>query len=161
MQTGALKAVLAMAGIFVAGGIAGGVGAIAWDRQHAHSPSEQEYFDHQLRRLEASLELTAEQVECMRPVMQNFMGRVRLARSHAFTEVREVWCDINAQLERELTPHQLKKFRKIQALDLERWEREHDRRCPPDTGTEAKPETKSAAPAAVNDDLPPITLPDR
>ncbi len=133
MNAGALKALLALTGIFIAGAVTGGVSGVAWERHQARHVSEQEFADHQLRRLEASLKLTAEQVECMRPVMCEFAERVRVARRNALADVAEVWREINAQLERELTPHQLAKFREIQARDEAHWDLEQQRRCPDGT----------------------------
>lgn len=130
MHANALRALLALTGIFVAGVVTGGVSGVAWERHHARVLSEQEMAERQLQRLEASLKLTAQQVECMRPVMCEFAERIRTARRNAFADVAQVWREINAELERELTPHQLAKFRKIQALDLEHWEKEQERRCP-------------------------------
>lgn len=133
MKTGSLKVLLALAGIFVAGGVAGSVAGVAWERHEARLLSEHEVAERQLQRLEASLELTAQQIDCMRPVMRDFAERVRIARRNAFADVGEVWREINAQLEHELKPHQLKKFREIQAQDLAHWEKEQNRRCPSDS----------------------------
>jgi hypothetical protein len=133
MHPGAIKALLAMLGIFAAGIVTGGVSGVAWERHHTRLLSENEIAERQLARLEASLELTAQQVECMRPTMRDFAERVRIARRNAFADVGEVWREINAQLERELKPHQLKKFREIQAADLARWEQEQKKRCPNST----------------------------
>ena len=158
MQAGALKIILALAGIFVAGGIAGGVAGVAWERHEVRVLSDRAFADKQLKRLIGSLELTANQVQCMRPVMHEFAERIRVARRDAFSEVGRVWREINAQIERELSPTQLTKFREIQAHDLERWEREQSRRCSP-TG-----QSKAAAEPAKIPDAPagksgPIDLP--
>jgi hypothetical protein len=130
MNRGTIKALVAITGIFAAGIVTGGVTGVAWERQQARVLSEHEIAERQLVRLEASLELTAQQVECMRPTMRDFAERVRIARRNALADVAEVWREINAQLERELKPHQLKKFREIQAADLARWEQEQSKRCP-------------------------------
>jgi hypothetical protein len=142
MRPGAYKAILALSGIFVAGILTGSVAGVAWARQQqARLLSEHEVAERQLQRLEASLELTAQQVECMRPVMKDFAERVRIARRNAFADVGEVWREINAQLERELKPKQLKKFREIQAADLARWEHEKDKRCPKPKHSDTSPES--------------------
>lgn len=130
MNATVLKALIALSGIFVAGAVTGGVSGIAWERHQTRTLSEQEVADRQLARLEASLELTAQQVECMRPIMCEFAERVRVARRNALADVAEVWREINFQLERELTPNQLAKFREIQARDETHWNREKQRRCP-------------------------------
>lgn len=131
MTSGAFKAIVAITGIFAAGIVTGGVAGVIWERQHsARLLTEHDLAERQLQRLENSLELTAQQVECMRPVMRDFAERVRIARRNAFADVGEVWREINAQLERELKPNQLKKFREIQAADMARLEQEQNKRCP-------------------------------
>lgn len=130
MSAGAFKALLALGGVFVAGAVTGSVAGIVWERQQIRAVTEHDVAERRLQRLEASLELTANQVECMRPVMREFAERVRIARRNALADVGEVWREINAQLERELKPHQLQKFREIQASDLAHWELEQNRRCP-------------------------------
>jgi hypothetical protein len=130
MRPGAFKALLAISGIFAAGIVTGGVAGVVWERHEARLLTEHEVAERQLARLEANLELTAKQIECMRPVMRDFAERVRIARRNAFADVGEVWREINAQLERELKPNQLKKFREIQAADMARLEEEQNKRCP-------------------------------
>lgn len=158
MQPGVLKVVLALTGIFVAGGIVGGVGGVAWERHQERVLSDRAFADKQLKRLIGSLELTADQVQCMRPVMHEFAERIRVARRNAFSEVGQVWREINAQIERELTPKQLTKFREIQAQDLERWEREQSRRCPPPAAGQATTDLP-ADPAAAPADAGTIKVP--
>ena len=142
MRSRAFKALLALAGVFGAGAVTGGVAGIIWERQQLRVVTEHDVAERRLERLEASLELTAQQVECMRPVMSEFAERIRIARRNALADVSAVWCEINAQLERELKPHQLKKFREIQARDLAHWELEQNRRC-----------GEPSAPAAVGDEI--------
>jgi hypothetical protein len=164
MHAGVVKALLALTGIFVAGAVTGGVSGVAWERHQAHKLCEKEVAERQLSRLEASLELTAQQIDCMRPIMSEFAERVRIARRNAMADVAEVWREINAQLERELTPHQLAKFRKIQAQDEAHMSREAERRCPEDEvmslDHKAKPDHKAKGEQKAKDNAKPITLPE-
>ncbi len=123
MRAGILKVVLAMAGIFTAGAVVGGVGTYAWTRKPSTRISSQEFVDRQLRKRVEQLDLSAAQVERIRPIMRRFEESMRACRKRAFAEMGQQVRDLNAGIEEELTPEQRVRFREIQEKERERYDR--------------------------------------
>lgn len=159
MNAGAVKVGLAMAGIFVAGAVAGGFSGAAYERHRAEQVAErraerisaQKVIDDRYKALVKELQLTAEQEDCIKPVMYEFVEELRAARRKAFAEVNAVVAEMNARIETELTPSQLAKFREIQEKHekhRQRMEEELRRRASnPDQQKDQKPEVPAPASA--------------
>jgi hypothetical protein len=123
-----ITVVLAMLGIFVAGTVVGGFGTTAW-RRHARSQlTAREFSERHFQHVVDYLELTDEQVERVRPMMAEFADQIRAVRRESFGEVREVFREMNAHLEAELTPEQLVKHHEFLEKQRARFDRAAKRR---------------------------------
>lgn len=131
MKKGTCKVVLALVGIFLAGGVAGGFGGVAWERHRMMKRFDAGSFvEGSLLRFEEELRLTSEQMDRIRPIMVNFAEQMRTARRKAFAEIVQMRNDIDARIEAVLTPGQLVQFREMQRRDRERWDKVIRRRAP-------------------------------
>lgn len=129
IRGGILKAGLAMAGIFIAGAVAGGFAGIKWQRHQTQQIDAREFTERHLRRVAHALELSAEQVDRIRPILMNeFADRIREVRTRSFNEMGQILREMNRRFEAELTPEQLTKHREFQEQMRERFQRETDRR---------------------------------
>jgi hypothetical protein len=154
MKPGAAKALWAMVGIFLAGGVVGGLAGNAWARHKAVRISAQEFVDRQLKKRVDQLELTDEQISRIKPIMKDHEESIRASRRRSFQEISHIWRDMNARIEHELAPEQLEKFRLIQKQELERFERQvQSRSRRPD-----EPAAPAATPPSSNE-TPPSTPP--
>ncbi len=113
-----------MAGIFLAGAVAGGVGGAAWSKHKATQMSAQEFVDRQLRRRVDQLELSSAQIEQIKPIMKQHEETLRVTRRKCFNEIGQVFRNMNAEIEDALTPGQREKFRTIQEEERERFEKQ-------------------------------------
>lgn len=129
---------LTLAGIFVAGGVAGGFAGYAWshsDPRPRMSPDQ--YTERYLQRMITDVKLTNEQVECLRPMMEEFSEKLSIMRQKAFAEARGVLRDMDRRIEQDLTPEQRSLYRDMQARDRKQWDRHPPR--PPKDAPEGKP----------------------
>ena len=112
-----------MAGIFLAGAIAGGAGAIAWTKHDSKPRSAREIVDSQLKKRVEQLELNEEQIARIKPIMAVYEETFRLTRRKCFHEIGQVFSAMNARIEGELTPEQHALFRAIQEEERKRFEK--------------------------------------
>jgi Spy/CpxP family protein refolding chaperone len=124
MRPGAVKAMLAMAGIFAAGAVAGTAAGVAWAKHSQTRLSAQEFVDRQLKRRVDQLGLSPEQVDQIKPIMKEHEELLRTIRRRSFAEMGQVFRDMNARIEGELTPEQRERFLAIQVEERERYERQ-------------------------------------
>lgn len=116
------KIALTLAGIFLAGGIAGGFAGYAWSRKDPRPRmSPDQYTERYLQRMITDVKLTNEQVECLRPMMEEFSEKLSIMRQKAFAEARNVLVEMDRRIERDLTPEQVALYREMQERDRALW----------------------------------------
>ncbi len=117
------KIALALTGIFLAGGVAGGIGGYALShREPRPRMSPDAYTERYLQRMIADVKLTGEQVECLRPMMEEFSEKLSVMRQRAFAETRGVLKEMDRRIEADLTPEQRELYRQMQERDRKQWE---------------------------------------
>ncbi|MGH8020152.1 MAG: hypothetical protein ACREIA_18110 [Opitutaceae bacterium] len=124
MRTGSGKAVFAMAGIFLAGAVAGAVGGVAWSKHNATRMDAQEFVDRQLKRRVDQLELSSEQIARIKPIMKQHEETIRVTRRKCFHEIGQVFRNMNVEIEGALTADQREKFRLIQEKERQHFEKQ-------------------------------------
>lgn len=121
------KVILAFAGVFVAGGICGGLVAMRADRLFrpaGKSPGQQAYWPQMMQRLETKLSLTAEQKETVRPIMVRTQEEVQGMRRENVANVSRAMDRMHAEIGEHLTPEQRVKLDEMRKKLRERVERE-------------------------------------
>jgi len=117
------KVATALAGIFIAGLLAGAFLCHAWCyREPPPRSSADHYTDRLLKRMTSEASLTSEQVEALRPIMQDFCHCLSSLRQKAYVEAAAVMREMDARIEAHLSPKQIEIYRKMQHCDRERWE---------------------------------------
>jgi hypothetical protein len=135
------KIIAAFAGIFIAGAIAGGFGALGLAKKYARRPppppAEQFGFQ-QMKKLVEQLVLTPEQIERIRPILTETGDDLRGHRREAMKLLERM----EARVTRELTEEQRVRFAALQAREQDdrrkRWQSERTRRGEPE-GAPASP----------------------
>ncbi|MBE2214446.1 MAG: hypothetical protein IAE82_11290 [Opitutaceae bacterium] len=121
---GRWKIALALAGIFVAGAAAGGIAGYTFaprDPRGLMRPTD--YTERYLQRMVTEVKLTSEQVECLRPMMEDFSEKLSVMRQKAFAEARDVVREIDRRIESDLTPEQRELYRQMKERDRAKWGR--------------------------------------
>jgi len=121
---GRWKIALALTGIFIAGAAAGGIAGYAFaprDMRGLMRPTD--YTERYLQRLIAEVKLTNEQVECLRPMMEELSEKLSVMRQKAFADAREVVREIDRRIESDLTDEQRDLYRQMKDRDREKWGR--------------------------------------
>ena len=124
-----IKGYLVIVGVFLVGTMAGAAGATAWvERGYADLLNEDRRTQREARRLRAlsrELELTAEQEQKVRSVMQSHRDEhARLTREmfdRCGESVRRHKATIDAEIRAVLRPEQQKRFDELAALHRERF----------------------------------------
>jgi len=146
-SAGRWKIALALAGIFVAGAAAGGIaGFVLAPRDMRGLMRPTDYTERYFQRMVAEVKLTTEQVECMRPMMEEFSEKLSVMRQKAFADARDVVREMDRRIEKDLTAEQRELYRQMKERDRKTWGR----------GTTSKPaavETK--VDAFVEEGTPP------
>lgn len=123
---GRWKIALALTGIFLAGGVAGGFGGLAWSRQDPRPRvSTDQYTERYLQRMIADVKLTDEQIECLRPMMEDFSEKLSIMRHKALAEAMKVVREMDKQIEADLSSDQRELYRAMQHRDRKHWERRY------------------------------------
>jgi len=108
------KVVLALIGIFLAGGVTGAfVMARVGREMIAHRPLPDQWAPMQLQRLVEHLDLTPEQVEQLRPIVKRDMEELRKLRNSAMSEGRTVFERMQREIREKLTPGQRAKYEQM------------------------------------------------
>lgn len=148
------KIALTLAGIFLAGGVAGGFGGYAWShREPRPRMSPDQYTERYLQRMIADVKLTPEQVECLRPMMEEFSEKLSVMRQKAFAEARNVLKEMDRRIEADLTSEQRALYREMQERDRKQWEKRFS-----GSGTKAAA-TEKTEPEPPAEKLPPPPAP--
>ncbi len=141
------KIALTLAGIFLAGGVAGGFVGYAWSHKDPRPRmSPDQYTERYLQRMITDVKLTGEQVECLRPMMEEFSEKLSIMRQKAFAEARSVLVDMDRRIERDLTPEQIELYRLMQERDRALWQKRP---------VVAKPEKPDRGPTMENPEYKP------
>jgi hypothetical protein len=151
-HSGRWKIALALAGIFVAGAAAGGIAGYTWaprDPRGLMRPND--YTERYLQRMITDVKLTTEQVECLRPMMEEFSEKLSVMRQKAFAEARDVVREMDRRIEADLTAEQRELYHQMKERDRQKWGR----------GGPPKPpgEEKQDEPPVEDVPPPPGTLP--
>lgn len=154
-SAGRWKIALTLTGIFLAGAAAGGIGGYALaPRETRPRMSPDAYTERYLQRMITDVKLTTEQVECLRPMMEEFSEKLSVMRQKAFGEARKVLAEMDRRVEADLTPEQRALYREMQARDREKWEKRFSK-PPPNVSTSehhddtAAEETKHTPPPSA------------
>jgi hypothetical protein len=114
------QAVFYLVAIFVAGTMCGTILGYARGRQQAVSPARQkEMSERTLRRLEARLGLTADQLALVKPIVEQNSAAMQSIHRESWQRVSETFKRMNAQIAAHLTDEQK---RKLEAMEDERCE---------------------------------------
>lgn len=128
------KVVLAFAGVFLCGAVFGGFLSLrlAGERVGREGfngePSVNQFVPMLLRRYEARLELTQEQLEKIRPIVKTAEEELRQMRRDNFGRSMAVADDMNAKISELLTPEQRDKLATMKQEWRDRWQSERNRR---------------------------------
>jgi Spy/CpxP family protein refolding chaperone len=129
------KVVLAFLGVFVAGAVFGGFISLRVSRQFGfggkegrHESSMDQFVPMILHRYADRLELTPEQLDKIRPIVQSTGEELRRLRRTNFTETIAVAERMHEQVTAILTTEQRTKFEAMKQELQERWKNERARR---------------------------------
>lgn len=147
-----------MVGIFFAGAVVGGVSSVAWVKHKASKANAQQVAERQMRRLVSRLDLSEEQIERIRPLIQKFEREIREARRAAIVGTREILREMNERVQAELTAAQRKVFAEMCDREQKRFEHLMKKRREHRNGEHEREEKRpdSAAPPPP----PPPELPE-
>ncbi len=121
------KVILAFAGVFLAGGICGGLVARRVEkfyRPGGKPPVAQAFWPQVIHRLDEKLSLTPEQKEKIRPIVQRTQAEVQKLRRDHFAGVSHAMERMHAEIDVLLTPEQRIKLEELRSKLRERIERE-------------------------------------
>lgn len=109
------KVALYLAAIFIAGGITGSFMTLQILKYTIHSHrNPQDWSAMLMKRLESNLKLTPQQVQKIRPIVDQSVNELKTIRSKTIYESSQVIHRTEEQISRELTPDQQKRFQEIQ-----------------------------------------------
>jgi Spy/CpxP family protein refolding chaperone len=109
------KVVLYLAAIFIAGGITGSFVTLQTLKHMIHKHRNPENLCAMvMKRLESELKLTPEQVQKIKPIVDQSVRELEAIRSKTISQSSQVISRSEEQIAQELTPEQQKRFQKIQ-----------------------------------------------
>ncbi len=113
---------LSLSVIFVAGAVTGSVITFQIVKQLVRSKSNPDQWSTRvLREYKRRLNLSAEQIERIRPRLMEANQDLKNARSEFARAHGQVFLDIHASLDEELTPEQRQSFRRLRTEQLQRF----------------------------------------
>jgi Spy/CpxP family protein refolding chaperone len=128
------KVMLAFAGVFLCGAVFGGFLSLRLARAQVAGegfnpkPPVNQFVPMLLRRYEARLELTQEQLEKIRPIVKATEEELRLMHRENFSRSMAVADAMNAKISDLLTQEQRDKLAAMKQEWRERWQSERNRR---------------------------------
>jgi len=146
-MAGTFKIVLAVSVIFIAGAVTGGFVSLRVTEYRAREARAQQRFGPTEigGRLAAQLQLTEEQKEVIRPIMNRTSEDLRKVRRESFSQTAAIIDKMDADLAKVLTAEQKVLLKDIRAREEERrkkWMTERAKRneqSPPRPGEEGQP----------------------
>jgi len=152
------KIILAVGGIFLAGAITGGfVGVRLADRFGPEKRGSSRNGINEMigGRLAEQLDLTPDQKQSIRPIINRAADELRKVRADAFSRTSALIAEMDAELAKHLTPAQCEQLKQIRAKQEERrkqWLLERSKRTEPSgfgpAGGEGPPAGPPPAPPA-------------
>lgn len=151
------KLILLLTGIFITGGVTGSFLTVQFGRNWINQRVAAEKWapDH-LRKLTERLDLTAEQVEKLKPIVHRNMEEIGRLRSDSMKETRSVFERMEREIAAQLTPEQRTKFDELNRQKRERLRKLMEKRAheeqrdgprpPRDNPDAPKPPPPGAAP---------------
>lgn len=128
------KIILAFLGVFIAGAVFGGFASLRYVRQQfekgrlrASAPMEQ-FSPQIMKRFSNRLDLTVEQKEKLRPIIQQADTELRRLRQTGAREAIAIAERMHEQVAEILTPEQRNKLEQMKRDMRERWQRERQQR---------------------------------
>jgi Spy/CpxP family protein refolding chaperone len=158
MNNGKLKVVLYLSAIFLVGGVVGGFVANKFVKQpFQRGPMDiDKLTDRQMRHMARELELTPEQVENIRPIIENISNKVREVRRENFLKLTKLHEERDERMSAELTPEQQIKMKQMEERQRKRVKRyfsgERKRQRP--RGDRPPPPEDGPRPEEMPDKLP-------
>lgn len=109
------KVALYLVAIFIVGGITGSFVTLQTLKYTIHKHrNSQDWSARMMKRLELNLKLTPEQVQKIKPIVDQSVDELKAIRSKTIYESSQVIQRTEEQISRELTPDQQKRFQEIQ-----------------------------------------------
>jgi Spy/CpxP family protein refolding chaperone len=109
------KVALYLAAIFIAGGITGSIVTLQTLKHTIHKHRNHENLSAMMmKRLESDLKLTPEQVQKIKPIVDQSVRELEAIRSKTISQSSEIISRSEERITQELTPDQQKRFQKIQ-----------------------------------------------
>lgn len=129
MTASTWKLVLLLAGIFVAGGVAGSFITlrVGHDVLRKRSVPEQ-WGPARLEMLIKRLDLTPAQIETLRPIVKRNVEELGKLRQQGLVETRRVLERMEREIGAQLTPSQKERFEQLNAERRERWRKLQEQR---------------------------------
>lgn len=100
------RRVLVFVGVFLAGGATGEFVSLRARNALPAGPTAQQWAEWRLARLDSALELTKEQKERIRPLLQDAGEDLSAVRNKTATEARQILARLLDEIGGELTPEQ-------------------------------------------------------
>lgn len=118
------KVVLAFTGIFLAGILVGSLVTLRWGVNRSHrGPGGDQMGRELMQRLIDKLELTADQQEKIRPIVDRTADELRELRRTTMRTSAAALARMHGEVAPLLTPAQQTKLNEMEAKQKERWER--------------------------------------
>ena len=153
------KIVLVLLGIFVAGGVTGGLVTIRFGhRWLARHPGPEQWGPNHLKRLGERLDLKPEQTELIRPIVRRHMEELNRVRTNSLAETKSIFDRMDQEISAQLTPEQRAKFEQLNKEMRERARKflpDHRMHPPGPDGRPGEPEAGAGDPAKHAGDRPP------
>lgn len=149
------KVLAYLAAIFAAGALAGGAAGYALGRPRPGPkpgpPDSKGMVQHTLQRLESRLNLTAEQRDKIRGIVEQSFAEAHQRNSAHFKEVGEIFRRMNTQISEHLTAEQKDEFER---MERERWEKMRSWGRPKGGGPTPSPDGKAPSPRPPGEPRP-------
>jgi Spy/CpxP family protein refolding chaperone len=105
------QVILALFGIFIAGGVAGGFVTLRiWKDRVTNRPVPEEWAPRHMKRLNDRLALTPEQQDQLRPIVRRNMELLNRIRNSSMAETKVIVEGMQREISEKLTPEQKVKF---------------------------------------------------
>jgi hypothetical protein len=151
------KLILALLGIFLAGGVTGTFVTLRFGREWVvKRPGPEQWEVNHMKRLSERLGLAPQQQEELRPIVRRNMEELSQVRNHCITVTRAVFEQMEREISAKLDPAQLVKFEQLNKEMRERAKKvvpEKNNRPSSSSGESAKP---SADPAKNSSEPAPV-----
>lgn len=140
------KALIAFAGVFIAGALAGGALTLHWYKRRpaplAPKLTIEQFSQNQLNSMAERLKLSDEQRELLKPAFARAKEELRQIRRYSFRQTIDTMERLNSELSKVLTPEQVDAFEDLRFYQRERLRSFMQGTQPPPRKDSAKPQKK-------------------